>query len=84
MDSSMIGKIEKAILYAHEPERITFNRFEVAFNGDHKAHKITYDQGTWTCDCHFFENRGVCSHVMTLERILVGSVEPAEAVPMPA
>ena len=84
MDSGMIGKIEKAMLYSHEPERITFERFQVIFEGDHKEHKISYTQGRWYCDCQFFASRGVCSHVMTLERVLVGSVTPAEAVPMPA
>ncbi len=84
MDSAMIGKIEKAILYAQEPERVTFEEFKVTFAGDHKQHKITYSDGQWQCDCHFFQTRGVCSHVMTLERLLIGSVKPAEAVPMPA
>jgi len=84
MDSGMIGKIEKAILYAQEPERITFEQFSVTFEGDHKDHKISYQRGRWTCDCKFFESRGVCSHVMTLERVLVGSVTPAETIPMPA
>ncbi|RME73683.1 MAG: hypothetical protein D6784_11530 [Chloroflexi bacterium] len=84
MDSGMIGKIEKAILYAQEPDRIKFDRFEVTFNGDHRLHKVTYDQGHWNCDCKFFATRGVCSHVMTLERVLAGSVEPAEIVPLPA
>ncbi len=80
----MIGKIEKSLLYAEEPERITFEKFNAVFQGDHKRHEINYADGHWHCDCHFFEARGVCSHVMTLERILIGSVEPAEAVPMPA
>jgi hypothetical protein len=84
MDSAMIGKIEKAILYAQEPERISFDRFEVTFTGNHKKHQITYDHGEWRCDCGFFQTRGVCSHVMTLERVLIGTVKPAEAVPMPA
>jgi hypothetical protein len=84
MDSSMIGKIEKAMLYAQEPERIKFEHFEVTFDGDHKNHKVTYNQGQWHCDCNFFEHRGVCSHVMTLERVFVGSVIPAEALPFPA
>jgi hypothetical protein len=84
MDSGMIGKIEKAIMYSQEPERITFERFSVTFEGNHKPHTITYDHGTWHCDCNFFLTRGVCSHTMTLERVLIGSVEPAEAVPMPA
>ena len=84
MDSGMIGKIEKAMLYAQEPERITFNSFNVTFNGDHKTHEISYDGDHWHCDCTFFNTRGVCSHIMTLERLLFASVEPAEAVPAPA
>jgi len=84
MDSGMIGKIEKAILYSQEPERITFKNFAVTFQGDHTQHNISYNSGQWECDCKFFESRGVCSHVMTLERILIGSVRPAEALPMPA
>ena len=84
MDAAMIGKIEKAIQYAKEPDRIEFNNFEVVFKGDHHNHTITYQNGVWACDCKFFTARGVCSHVMTIERILAGAVEPAEAVPMPA
>jgi hypothetical protein len=84
MDSGMIGKIEKAIMYAQEPERITFNTFAVTFKGDHKTHQISYDDRRWHCDCTFFQTRGVCSHVMTLERLLSGSVTPAEIVPAPA
>lgn len=79
LDSAMIGKIEKAILYSQEPERITFENFEVTFKGDHKSYKIKYDKGKWDCSCTFFQARRVCSHIMTLERILIGSVEPAEA-----
>jgi hypothetical protein len=84
MDSGMIGKIEKAMMYAREPERITFEQFDVTFNGDHKPHKISYNHGQWACDCTFYKARGVCSHIMTLERLLAGSVKPAEASPMPA
>lgn len=84
MDSGMIGKIEKAMLYAQEPERVNFEEFQVTFEGDHKAHEVSYKDGSWHCDCSFFESRGVCSHVMTLERLLIGTVRPAEAVPAPA
>lgn len=84
MDAKLIGKIEKSMLYAQEPERITFEKFEVTFEGNQKSHKIAYDNGEWTCDCQFFQNRGVCSHVMTLERLLIGSVKPCKAIPIPA
>ncbi|MCB0154743.1 MAG: hypothetical protein KDF65_08090 [Anaerolineae bacterium] len=84
MDSGMIGKIEKAMLYAQEPERITFENFHATFNGDHKPHQISYQDGQWVCDCSFYESRGVCSHIMTMERLLIGTVKPAEVLPAPA
>jgi len=84
MDSSMIGKIEKAMRYAQEPDRISFEEFRLCFSGDHKSHVVSYHAGEWRCDCEFFATRGVCSHVMTLERVLMGMVEPAVATPMPA
>jgi len=84
MDSSMIGKIEKAMRYAQEPDRIQFNQFQVNFSGDHGPHRVAYSEGRWSCDCGFFGTRGVCSHVMTLERVLMGMVVPAQATPMPA
>jgi hypothetical protein len=80
----MIGKIEKAMRYAQEPDRISFEEFKLSFSGDHKSHVVSYQEGQWRCDCEFFATRGVCSHVMTLERVLMGMVEPAEATPMPA
>jgi hypothetical protein len=80
----MIGKIEKAMRYSQEPERIHFNEFLVNFNGDHDSHTVGYRKGKWRCDCGFFGARGVCSHVMTLERVLMGMVVPAQAEPMPA
>jgi len=59
MDSSMISKIEKAMRYAQEPDRINFNQFKVNFTGDHDSHMVTYSDGKWTCDCGFFGARGV-------------------------
>jgi hypothetical protein len=84
MDSSMISKIEKAMRYAQEPDRISFEQFRVCFTGDHKSHVITYREGQWACDCEFFGTRGVCSHVMTLERVFMGMVQPAQVTPVPA
>lgn len=82
MDSAMIAKISKAREYAQEPERISFKSFKVEFNGKHQAYTITYDNGAWHCGCDFFEQRGVCSHTMTLERLLgvmLDAREPAVA-----
>jgi hypothetical protein len=70
MDSGMISKIQKAKRYAQERERIHFAGFEVTFRGDHNSYTVSYDRGQWNCGCHFFASRGVCSHTMTMERVL--------------
>jgi len=79
MDSGMIGKIQKARLYAEEPERIRFEQFRVTFQGANNQHTTSYDQGDWRCTCSFFASRGVCSHTMAMERLL-GVMLPAEAI----
>lgn len=70
MDSGMISKIEKARRYAQEPHRVRFQKFEVSFEGNHHTYTVTYDRGQWQCGCDFFQARGVCSHTMTLEKVL--------------
>ncbi len=70
MDSAMIAKISKAREYATEPERITFNDFTVLFTGKHQTYRVGFQQGAWTCECDFFAQRGVCSHVMAVEKVL--------------
>jgi len=70
MDSAMIGKIQKAKRYAQEKDRVVFERFEVTIRGDHGVYAVTYDQGKWSCQCHFFSGHGVCSHTMAMERVL--------------
>ena len=78
MDSGMISKIEKARRYADEKQdRVRFQQFEVTIRGGHADHLVRYDNGAFQCDCHFFAQRGVCSHTMAMERILNGMlVEP--------
>jgi len=74
MDHGMIGKIEKAKRYAEERDRINFEQFRVTFDGENNAHTVHFQEGTWHCDCDFFQSREVCSHTMALERILEGMV----------
>ena len=78
MDSGMISKIQKAKRYARERERINFVEFEVTFRGDHNSYTVSYDRGQWNCGCRFFASRGVCSHTMTLERVLEVMLIPGE------
>ena len=70
MDSSIIGKIEKAKLYAEEKHRINITSFAATFNGNHDQYDVQFEGGFWRCECHFFTTREICSHTMALQRIL--------------
>ena len=82
MRSSLIGKIEKAKRYAQEPGRVTLSSLTADFHGDNADHKISYAEGKWQCDCHFFSQWGTCSHTMALQQLLA-AVLPGEALASP-
>ena len=79
MQSSLIGKIEKAKRYAQETGRITFSELSVEFRGDNDNYTTEYKDDKWHCSCHFFSIWGLCSHTMALERILKDML-PKEAL----
>jgi hypothetical protein len=72
MNSTMIGKIEKAHRYAQEPERIKFQEFKATFQGGHDSYEVGFDGEHWVCSCHTFESHavGTCSHIMAMQQIL--------------
>ncbi len=73
MDSGMISKIEKGKRYAEErDQRIRFQSFEVAVEGDNTTHVVSFREGKMTCDCDFFASRGRCSHTIAMEYSLEG------------
>jgi len=78
MQSSLIGKIEKANRYAQETDRVTFTDFVVKFRGENDSYNTGYQDGKWHCSCPFFSNWGLCSHTMALQKIL-SNMLPAEA-----
>lgn len=79
MQSSLIGKIEKAKRYAQETDRITFSELSVTFRGNNDSHSTGYRDGKWRCTCDFFASWGLCCHTMALEKIL-GNMLPEEAL----
>jgi len=79
MQSSLIGKIEKANRYAQETDRVTFSEFSVDFRGENSSYNTSYQDGEWHCSCQFFSSWGLCSHTMALEKIL-GNMLPEEAL----
>ena len=78
MQSSLIGKIEKAKRYAQETDRITFSGLSVQFHGENNDYTTEFKDGKWHCTCSFFGSWGLCSHTMAMEKIL-GNMLPEEA-----
>ena len=75
---SVASRIVKARQYAQERDRrVKVRNFEVEIHGEHAKHSISYNNGTWGCDCEEWQLLGVCPHVMAMEEILGDSVEPA-------
>jgi hypothetical protein len=72
MNSSMIGKIEKAHRYAKEPERVRLSSIESTFHGSHDDYSVRLIDGRWHCSCHAFSSHavGTCAHVMALQQLL--------------
>ena len=79
MQSSLIGKIEKAKLYAQEKNRVTFSEFSAKFRGENDEYVVGFSGGKWHCTCRFFSQWGMCSHSMALEQILKEML-PEEAI----
>jgi hypothetical protein len=79
MDYGIIGKIEKAKRYAQERERFRFDVFHVTFSGDNNNHEVSFNKGTFQCDCEFFVLHKRCSHTMALERVLDKMLPEASA-----
>lgn len=78
MHSSLIGKIQKANVYAREPERLQFNEFTTIFRGEHDNYTVSYRENQWSCTCNFFPAWGICSHTMAVQKIM-GPMLPPEA-----
>ena len=70
MHSSLIGKIEKAQRYEHEPERVAITNLQADFRGEHDVYHIGLKDNHWSCSCSFYAGYGTCSHTMALQRIL--------------
>jgi hypothetical protein len=85
MQSSLIGKIEKAKRYAQETDRVTFRELVVKFRGENSDYDVNFKDGKWHCTCSFFSKWGLCSHTMALEKILVNMLPPeARTAPLDA
>ena len=80
MNSSVIGKIDKARRYAMERDRISIRSLSVHFRGENSEHDLELAGSEWHCNCDYFIGHAICAHTMAMERVLEGMV-PAPAHP---
>jgi len=83
MDSSIIGKIEKAKQYSEQKDRVNITSFAATFKGNHGNYDVQFSDGAWRCECHFFATREICSHTMAMQHIL-DEMLTAQDQPAPA
>jgi hypothetical protein len=72
VNSSVIGKIEKAKRYARERDRMRFSALSVHFRGENDEHEVSFADDKWHCTCEFFAGHSTCAHSMALEHVLEG------------
>jgi hypothetical protein len=72
MNSSMIGKIEKAHRYANELDRVNIKVFDATISGDNDQYHVRLTPDGWECSCHTFQSHVLetCSHVMAMQLVL--------------
>ena len=76
MQSSLIGKVEKAKRYAQQPERVRITTMELTFQGEHDAYEVALTGNQWRCSCNFFDSFGTCAHVMAMQRMFEVMLTP--------
>ena len=40
---------------SQQPERVRIERLALTFHGENGDHHVSYVNGVWNCDCHFFD-----------------------------
>lgn len=67
----VLQKVELSKKYVQEPSRILFKNFELSFQGDHNSYTISRNGNAYTCTCPFYQEQQVCSHILTVKRLLL-------------
>lgn len=66
----LLIKIAKAKRYVSEPGRFAVSQNEVSIATDHGTRTLTKQEAGWICNCDFFKENNVCSHLIALEEYL--------------
>lgn len=65
-----LKKIEKAKRYSSELERFSQEGKDIFLKSEHGTRRIKDERGKLICNCHFFGENSICSHVLATEEYL--------------
>jgi nucleoside-triphosphatase len=66
----LLRKILKAKRYVSEPNRFSIKGDKVRIVTDHRIRLLARHTAGWICNCEFFKENNLCSHVIALEEYL--------------
>jgi len=67
---TLIRKIAKAKRYAAKPERFAVNSNGMSIKTDHGIRHLKKLKEAWICECEFFRENQICSHIIAAEEFL--------------
>ena len=65
-DEAYLGKLALAKKYRNEKERYTFEKDRIILHSEHGTRTITQDDEGYHCTCEYYQENGVCSHILSL------------------
>lgn len=65
----LLKKIIKAKNYLNEKERFVVSQNTAIMKSTHNTRNLMKTEGKWSCDCPFFVQFQICSHVLAIEEI---------------
>ena len=65
-DEVYLSKIELALKYRNEKERYEYSNGRIVLHSQHGVRTITADEEGYHCTCEYYEQNGICSHILSL------------------
>ena len=65
-DDLYLSKIALAKYYKKDPSRYEYEGNKVIIHSTHGTRIVTKEKDMYKCTCHYYEENGVCSHILSL------------------
>ena len=65
-DEVYLSKIALALKYRNEKDRYEYSNDRIVLHSQHGIRTITVDEEGYHCTCEYYEQNGICSHILSL------------------